>query len=288
MAMETDRQFYELFKSNPAFLSDLLNLEDTAGYSFRSETFKSMERRVDGVFTHEARSRTWLIEFHGYRTKPSETDVYTATFAAMVSFMRANPQKIAAGIIVFLDPSHDPKTQPWQEIREAGLACFKVLYLEEILVDLAKRHPDHPLLDVFFPYLCADKKQLKQEARARYHKLEQAALPDQARQGAINVFVSWLIARMKNREEVEFMLAYIPPLEETEIGKELIDIGVTRGKVEGKVESLQTQIATYQALSQQGIIPEKKALELIDPLRRQLSELEAELARLQNKPDLPH
>ena len=73
------------------------------------------------------------------------------------------------------------------------------------------------------------------------------------------------------------MLAYIPPLEETEIGKELIAIGYARGYAKGRIKSLKSQIAAYQALAQQGVIPEKITLALIEGLRGQLSESETEL-----------
>ena len=212
--MESDKQFYELFQSNPEFLSDLLNL-GVRDYHFTSENYKGIRREVDGVYSHPGKQQAWVIEFHGYPKKKKEMDIYTATFAGMVFFKRKHQDKDVTGIIIFLDPAHDPKVKPWQEIREANLACFQVYYLEELLRQLADRDPQHLLLDVFFPFLVDSREQLAREVPRRYQRILNAPLPPQNRHGAELVFTSWLLARLGDEQEVQDMLAKMIPLEDS-------------------------------------------------------------------------
>ena len=149
--MKSDHELYALFQTNPDFLRDVLDLKVEDGYTFHSENFKTLERQLDGVYQKDGCPDVWLVEFQGYPPGKNSKDVYTSTIAGMSAFQLQYPNKIANGVIVFLSPRFDPKTQPWYQIVAASLPLFKVYYLQEILDALAIRDPNHLLLDIFFP-----------------------------------------------------------------------------------------------------------------------------------------
>ena len=80
--MQTDKEFLRIFQSNPDLLKEFLGIEMAGPCTLRSQTLKSLERRVDGVLEFvDLDPDVVFVEIQGYR----EDAVYARTIAAMGS-----------------------------------------------------------------------------------------------------------------------------------------------------------------------------------------------------------
>ena len=134
------------------------------------------------------------------------------------------------GVILFVDHSLDPRTEPWCHF-------VSVHSLADTLGRLAAEHPAHPLVAVFQPLM----QELEQEAGARYNPIATSGLDEPLKSVLLEVFINWLEQRFveKGKAEIEMMLVgQLPDLRETQSGKDLIAIGVQEGIEKGKRQSL--------------------------------------------------
>lgn len=130
------------------------------------------------------------------------------------------------GLILFRYPSLDPKTAPW-----ASLEKLRRFNLREVALAFARRRPDHPLSAVLQPVLLSSPKTLEENAQKYYHTIKSSDLDEQTKTTLLEVFVSWLEQRFKNKgkQEIEKMLlGDLPDLRETQSGKDLMPIGPLR------------------------------------------------------------
>jgi len=292
--METDKEFFRIFKTNPELFRDFLGIRTKGPCTLKSETLKSLERRVDGVLEFPDRDPVVFIEIQGYR----DDAVYQRLVAAMALFHIEHPLRLVQGVILFLKPEYDPRTYPWKSFANSGQRSFRVLYLEEILASLAERDPDHVLLSVFTPLTCRDNTELKRTAGDHYRRLKAAAVEPEGKAGLLEAFESWLIARFRNRAEVNQMIVDIPPIEKSaaaryfrqqgrEIGKKLGEKlgkklgeklgekrGEKRGEMRGEMRSLRQQIGNLKKL-RKSMSPEVFQA-LLTPLEMRLAELREE------------
>ena len=129
------------------------------------------------------------------------------------------------GVILFVDHSLDPRTEPWCHF-------VSVHSLADTLGRLAAEHPAHPLVAVFLPLM----QELEQEAGARYNPIATSGLDEPLKSVLLEVFINWLEQRFveKGKAEIEMMLVgQLPDLRETQSGKDLIAIGVQEGIEKG-------------------------------------------------------
>ncbi|MEA3643809.1 MAG: DUF4351 domain-containing protein, partial [Lamprobacter sp.] len=130
------------------------------------------------------------------------------------------PEQPVRGLLLFLSPEHDPKTEPWHSAiaiaRDPELPIRRV-YLIEVLKQLSQTQPEHPLLATFLPYLIEDPARLREQAPIAYGQIQQAPLSDTTRRHCLDVFQSWLMARFQDQtlEEILVMLGELTPLEQT-------------------------------------------------------------------------
>ena len=140
------------------------------------------------------------------------------------------------GVILFVDHSLDPRTEPWCHF-------VSVHSLADTLGRLAAEHPAHPLVAVFLPLM----QELEQEAGARYNPIATSGLDEPLKSVLLEVFINWLEQRFveKGKAEIEMMLVgQLPALRETQSGKDLIAIGVQEGIERGIEKGIQEGIET--------------------------------------------
>jgi len=207
--MQTDKEFFRIFKANPELFREFLGIKTKGPCTLKSETLKSLERRVDGVLEFVDRDPIVFIEIQGYR----DDAVYPRLIAAMAQFNIEHPLRLVQGIILFLKPEYDPCTYPWKSFANSGQPFFRVLYLEKVLASLAEKDPDHVLLSVFAPLTCRDNDELRRMAGIHYQKLRQ--YEPQGKEGLLDAFESGLMSRFKNRAEVRQIIGDIPPFEKS-------------------------------------------------------------------------
>ncbi len=220
--METDKQFYSIFETEPQWIFELTDLDSPGPCKFHSMVCKAIERRLDGLLIPAAPDATlWVVELQMY----SDQDIYNRTVVEMALVQKEYPGRRLAGMIIFLSPDHDPKTEPWTRVVHA-------FYLPKLLEDLERRVPRHPLVALFQPLLLDDLALLEQRAAAYYNQIRTSSLAETSKTKMLDVFVNWLEQRFKDRgkTEIETMLiGELPDLRETQSGKDLIAIGVRQG-----------------------------------------------------------
>jgi hypothetical protein len=153
------------------------------------------------------------------------------------------------GFILFADAALDPRTEPWHSlmVRDPE-APLRRAHLSDILANLEREAPAHPLLAVFLPYRIADPLRLRAHAPAVYRQLQQADLPAATRRHCLDVFQSWLMARFKelSLEEILKMLGELTPLEETRAYRELVAKGKAIGRQEGRQREVRLVLRQLQ------------------------------------------
>ena len=138
------------------------------------------------------------------------------------------------GVIFFGYNDLDPQTTPWTQIVRAYV-------LPDVLHALEQQQPQHPLVAVFKPLLAESEEELQREAGGYYRAIKASALPAASKTTLLEVFVSWLEQRLKDKgkKEIEAMLlGELPNLEETQSGKDLIRIGEQRAAIETRQQTV--------------------------------------------------
>ncbi len=146
-------------------------------------------------------------------------------------------------MIFFGYNSWDPKTEPWTQVVSR---CV----LSEVLAAIERERPKHPLVAVFKPLLAESDELLRRKAVEYYRSIKYSELTETRKSALEAVFISWLEQRLKqSKKEIEAMLlGELPDLEETPLGKELIQIGEQRGEQIG--EQIGEQRGKEQGLKQ--------------------------------------
>jgi hypothetical protein len=132
------------------------------------------------------------------------------------------------GLLIFGTRRSDPGSALWS-------GSVRVVYLDEAIAELARREPDHVLLSVFRPLLEQDDAALEKSAAADYRRITQTTVPGANPEQLAAIFIDWLSQRFKTRtpKQIAAMIAELTPIEETAMGRELIGIGVRRGRRAG-------------------------------------------------------
>lgn len=227
--MKTDRQVYKILQACPQWFFDLTQIESPGPCSFRSVALKEVSVTADGVLEPQLAGKTWfVVEF---QAQFDET-VYIRLTLEMALLHRQHPNRKIEGVLIFLDASMDPKTQPWARV-------IRSFTLAEQLADLEQRQPEHPLIAVFAPLTIASDETLESSAALCYNRIIDSDLDDLTCQTLADAFVSWLEQRFrdKGKQEIEEMLiGALPDLSDTQSGKDLIAIGVQKGEAKGEAK----------------------------------------------------
>jgi predicted transposase YdaD len=233
--MQTDQLFQEYFQVAPGALFELLQIQPPCAYQFTSPVFKTSERRMDG-FLAPAQSGNpyYFVEFQGYRDK----HIYWRALYPVVRHheMAADlKQQMWKVVVLFLDKAHDPGVATLGPLAHDA----KRWLISGVIPDLLAHVPNaSPLLNVLRPLLVATVEEVEREGPLWVQSIQQ--MP-QLNPGQHSVLVDLLVKFIMQRfvqlpyKELERMLN-LTPLEQTRAGRELIELGETKGREEGREE----------------------------------------------------
>jgi predicted transposase YdaD len=194
-------------------------------------SLKAIEQTADGVLIPDsADGIITILEIQFQR----DEEIYLRVVMEMVLVQQKMRGRKVQGVILFVDHSLDPRTEPWCHF-------VSVHSLADTLGRLATEHPAHPLVAVFQPLMQDDSEKLEREAAGCYNQIASSGLDEPLKSVLLEVFINWLEQRFvdKGKAEIEKMLVgQLPDLRETQSGKELIAIGVKEGIEKGKRQSL--------------------------------------------------
>jgi hypothetical protein len=234
--MRTDTQLFKVFSAQPEWVFQLANLPSPGASTFKSLTIKALERRTDGVVIPEALVQpVTVIEFQFWK----DPKIYTRVVVEMAAVQESQQMRPVQGLIFFGYNGLDPKTEPWNQV-------VKTFLLPDMVRELERSHPGHPLAAAFKPLLVDNEAELEREAAGYYRTICDSDLPMDSKTTLLDVFVSWLEQRLKHKgkKEIEMMLlGELPDLEETQSGKDLIQIGEARGEARGLAKAILTYLA---------------------------------------------
>jgi predicted transposase YdaD len=229
--MKTDKQIFQIFQAQPQWVFLLAGQRSPGECRFESITLKAIESHCDGVLVPDAADEELtVVEVQGY----NDVGIYERLVIEMALVQRQNGGRKVQGIILFLDESLDPRTEPWTKV-------VRSISLRESISQVQQTDPHHPLVAVFSPLLIESEEVLEREAAPCYNWIQASDLTETVRKTLAEVFINWLEQRLshKGKREIEEMLVgQLPDLRETQSGKDLIAIGRAEGKAEGKAEGL--------------------------------------------------
>ncbi len=233
--MKTDKQLCLIFEANPQWLFELTGLPSPGPCRFQSMSLKAIEQTADGVLIPDSDDGViTILEIQFQR----DEEIYLRVVMEMVLVQQKMRGRKVQGVILFVDSSLDPRTEPWCHF-------VSVRSLADTLARLAAEHPAHPLVAVFQPLMQEDAEKLEQQAAGCYNQIECSGLDEPLKSVLLEVFINWLEQRFvdKGKAEIEKMLVgQLPDLRETQSGKDLIAIGVQEGIEKGIEQGLHAGI----------------------------------------------
>ncbi len=272
--MRTDHALAQLFEHDPDLIKLMLDLPEDCHYQMRSETIKEVERRLDAVFTpDDAQAPVIVGEFHGYDDKT----IYFRLLGNIGMVGARQPERLIYGLLIFILPSHDPRTEPWHGLGRSGVTWFRVIYLEELVALLRERDPDHPVATLFTLILETNTQKIERAAARDYARIMKADLPKPQREVYAKLYLYWLAQRLGNlsREEVRKMTEItMTPFKETRLYKDIA--GEVRDEV--REEDLVRQINMLERLREQGALTQDIHQKELAPLEKELAVIRARRA----------
>ena len=268
--MDSDKHLYEIFEAFPQWVFELTRRRSPGPCRFQSVTVKAIQRSADGVLIPEVIKEAILaVEFQMY----FDDQIYYRVVVEMASLQQEHAGREVQGIVIFASNDLDPKTSPWSQVVSA-------YYLDEMLAELAKTSPDHPMIALFQPLIEKDRERLQANASKYYTQIESFVTDERLKTKLISVFIDWLLQRFTDlgKTEIEKMLlGKLPDLRETQAGKDLIAIGVTEGMEKGELIGT---IRTCQSLLNAPSDSEEKLLgKSIEELTSLATKLQAKLRK---------
>jgi len=275
--MKTDIELHKLFLENPAMLNDLLGLSCTGSFRVSSEVFKDVNRSADLCWYSESHPEARIIEIQGYR----DPYVFHRGDIERIQYSMRHPDKEVVLVVIFLDASFHPHSEPWESCMQAGLSHWQVLYLEEEMRRLAREQPDHPLHSVLAPMVLSES-ELKSQFNQHHKTLRSLDLPATAKRSLLEVFESLLMTRFQTSsiKELTKMLAPLGDLSKSVAYQEAWSGGREEGREEGLEEgNLSGQIRLLDEMFDQGFIDRNFHKHKVGELQRQLSALSAKRSK---------
>ena len=232
--METDAALFEIFEANPARFAELTNRHLPSFRSATSPTLKKSVQVACDLYFEPVNPADphWIGELQFY----FDHSIFNRTDSARsMIWNKLNPRKDCLrtsyqpievrGIVVFGTHKHLPP----QTDRHPTI---EFLFLDDLIKDLKKRDPSSPLLAVLAP-LVDTKRQLEKHAEKYYGALQgNPDIKEEERAILSDVFIHFLSQRFKDLtiQELLKMIAQLTPIEETQVGKELIEQGIEQGE----------------------------------------------------------
>jgi hypothetical protein len=222
--MTTDKQMHLIFKACPKFLFELADLPYPGPCKVQSVEVKSLARTADAVITPRNPMKPLVVaEIQAQK----EGTVYNRLAMEMAQLQMDYKGRDITGLILFGRRSYDPKTQPWASF-------IRAVYLDEALVRLKTKNPDHPLVAAFSPMFTRQESVLEKTAEHQYKLIKQSKLGKSAGEILEQVFFHWLCERLKNRTPEEIaMILNLPDISQTRVGKEFLARGIKQGIEQG-------------------------------------------------------
>jgi len=248
--MDSDKHLYEIFEAYPQWVFELTGRHWPGPCRFQSVTIKAIQRSADGVLIPDVADEAILVvEFQMYL----DHQIYGRVVVEMAIIQEEHTGREVQGILIFGSKELDPKTAPWSQV-------VSVYYLDEMLTELEKTSPKHPLIALFQPLIEKSNKRLQENASQYYTQIEEFATDERLKAKLVGVFIDWLLQRFRTfgKTEIEKMLlGKLPDLRETQAGKDLIAIGIEQGIEQGELVGT---IRTCQSLLNSACDSEEKLL----------------------------
>jgi len=298
--MKNDKEVHDLFVSDPAKLYMLLKRPfPKAGVALRVEQHKQVERTADlTAVPRDPVEPALIFENHGRR----DENLHSRSLVSAGLFLQKYPGRRCEVHLVYLTRSLDLYCQLTKKgkVRKKchPLPCKDFApashYLDERLEELARTHPDSPLISVFFPLIERNKTKILAEFSRHYDNLKKSPrLPERAREKWCAVFQIWLMRALNKNSilEVEKMLTdHLPAIEETVWGKELIEIytnkgkeegekaGEIKGEIRGEINFAENELQEFERLLKEGILPPEAHRRLVASTQEKLRKLREKAA----------
>ena len=236
--METDAALFEVFEANPSRFGELTNrLLPVFRSAISPALKKSVQVTCDLYFEPvDPNQPHWIgeLQFYFDHSIFNRIDLARSMIWKKLN-SRKNCLKVkyepveVRGIVIF----GTRKLLPPQTDRHSTI---EYLFLDELVASLKKRDPSSPLLPVLAP-LVDTKRQLEKHAAKYYDSLKGNPNIDEDERNILSdVFIQFLSQRFKNLtiQDILKMIAELTPIEETQVGKELIDRGIEQGIEQGE------------------------------------------------------
>lgn len=234
--MDTDRIFHELFRDHPEWLRELTGLPLPEGCRGASRILKQLEIRCDLLLeSADPDDPRYLVEFQLYhdhsifnRIELARQMLWKHLHSRVDCRRRDFRPGVIEAVVLFGSRTELPSSSDrYPQIR--------ILFLDEMLESLRRRHPASPLVAALAP-LDEPAAELEKDAAAHYHQIRSNAdLRSDDREVLAEIFLNLLLQRFKtkSREEIRKMIAELTPLHETRAGRELLEEGIEKGIEKG-------------------------------------------------------
>ena len=224
--MQTDIPLHEIFTRHPEWIADAMNEPFPEPCTFSSPVIKRVERRLDGLVSPIDQTKPLrVIEFQFY----PDDDIYYRAVEERIAVHRMHPGRTVEAIILFAGSALDKRPEPWTTL-------VKAMYLDQEMVVLAQRYPQHPLPKLLGPVFEKDETKLENEARLVYEIL--GAMPNHSQAECEQlqaIYTSLIFSRFETRtyQEITTMLTTLD-ITKTRAGRDLIAMGAIEGEARGE------------------------------------------------------
>lgn len=228
--MQTDKLFHEFFQLVPQALFELLGIEPGCAYRFESPVVKAVERRMDGLLEPaEPGHPRYFLEVQGYYDK----SIYWRVIQQVGLYHEQRPQLQGQPrqiVCLFLDRSFDPGLETLGTLAGGPTPWLIRGYVDDLLTHV--KAPS-PVLNVLLPLTVGTEADLRQQAGNWVERIHESPELDPVAQERLLELLAHFIAQKfshLNRKEIQTMLT-LTPIEETALGKELLEEGRQQGQV---------------------------------------------------------
>ena len=237
--MNTDKEIYLIFSRCPEFISLLSRLPSPGKSVVKSVNLKALSRTADGVEIPENPAKPIRVVEVQFQLRKQKANIYRRLVSSMVLIQEEHPNRGVEGIIFFSDKTCDPKTEPWND-------WVHVIYLDQVLGELEKSDPNHPVVAVFKPVFEEDTDRLVKTARKHYRRIARCNLPKPKKETLAHVFEHWLLERVPNLSKKEIaMILDLTDIRQTRCGKELLEEGRNEGTTDVLVAQLRHRLKSF-------------------------------------------
>jgi len=255
--MATDKLFHKYSVECGTSLLRLLDIDDCEEYKAFSFTVKEIERRSDIVFENQrGKERAIWVEFQGYR---DEYVFYRMNVAISLYCQERKFNGEILPIVIFLNHSH----------RQAARMLVyhfngrQRLYFEPEVIVIRKKSVKElqDLNDVYliplYPLCDISPKEIKESAPEWAEEIKESEqLSDSEKNNVLAMLGGFISHRIQKLtlDDINQLLGGLK-MEDTQVGKDLIEIGIERGLERG-LEKGKRQILFRQLSYKFGEIPQ--------------------------------